>query len=263
MKPTRAFPHNLRAAAVLALVAGPAAAQTGDALPTGTISFFNLAACPVGWSAEPLAQADGRLLLPLPPTGENGGVAGAPLTNGQDPAHTHGFSSSIDLSGVEYMGAAGCCNDSVSNDNKKSFSGTTAPSSTGLPYVQLLVCRKTAAPPTPAPAPPAGMLIYTGASACAEGWTQNLANRGRFLVGLPVNGKPGLAFGGPPLQPLEQRTHTHAFSGRVSTQPAEIELVSGCCAGGYGRNGTYSFSGTTAAASSNLPFMQLLQCQKN
>ncbi len=255
---------GLRAVALTAAglvgAAGAQAQGSDDALPTGTISFFNLVQCPSGWS--PLTLADGRATVPLVTGAGNGGVAGAALGSGQDPSHSHTFASSISLSEVEFVGIAGCCNKNLAEDGRQDFSGTSAGSSTGLPYVQLLICMKMAAPAA-APAPPRGMMAYNGSLGCPDGWSQNLTTQGRFPVGLPDKGTPGTSFGGPPLQPLEMRTHAHAFSGSVTTSGRDVALASGCCAHGYGRNDTYDYSGTSGASDSAWPYIQLLQCEKN
>lgn len=255
-------PRTAALAGLLAALLIPVrvAAQSNDGLPTGTISFFNLVQCPAGWG--PLTLADGRMTVPLVTGAGNGGVAGAALTSGQNPTHTHAFSSSINLSEVEFIGIAGCCNHSLARDGNKPFSGTSDASSTSLPYVQLLICMKSAPPAAPV-APPRGALMYNGSLGCPDGWSQNLTTQGRFVVGLPDKGTPGTSFGGSPLKPLEMRTHTHPFSGKVSLSGQHVALGSGCCADGYGRNNTYDYSGTSGTSDSALPYIQLLQCEKN
>ena len=63
--------------------------------------------------------------------------------------------------------------------------------STGLPYVQLLTCRKNAqAVPRPTPLPK-GMQMYFDMVACPDGWKQTTATQGRLIVGLPQSAPPG------------------------------------------------------------------------
>jgi hypothetical protein len=79
-------------------VTGPQAQQV---VPTGAVMFFNLAACPTGWSA--LASAQGRYIVGLDPSGALASTVGTALSDqenrsvGQhthaitDPGHTHGI----------------------------------------------------------------------------------------------------------------------------------------------------------------------------
>lgn len=245
---------------LLAGLAAPAAAQvSGDALPFGAISFFNLKQCPAGW--EPMTQASGLFTVPLVEGAGNAGISGTALVVAAQPEHKHGIASSIQLPGTNFAGIAGCCNEHLADDGVKNWSSVTANSTTNLPYVELLLCMKNTAPSV-AQSPPRGLLVYNGFLSCPSGWTQNLANQGRFVVGLPNQGKAGLSFGGAPLKPLEARTHTHEFEGGVALTSRNVALISGCCADGYGKNGTYSYKGTSAESASDLPYIQLLQCEK-
>jgi hypothetical protein len=249
------------AVAVL-LLAGALAAQaqtSGDPYPYQAVAFFNTQSCPNGWT--PFTFGDGYFVVPTMQSGGIGSTVGTALTSQQNPQHTHKISSSISLGNAKYVGIAGCCNDDVTSDGTKSFSGTSGAGSSNIPYVQYLVCMKETMP-TSDPLP-SGVVSFFGALFCPTGWTQTLTTAGRFLVGLPQGGAPGSAFGGDPLLPMEDRTHTHSFNGSVSTSSAGVGLASGCCAEGYGLNGSYKYSGTSGASSSGLPYVQLLQCQKN
>ena len=234
------------------------AQEQGDAYPYGAISFFNVTSCPSGWG--PLSLAAGYFVVPIMQSSGMGGTVGSPLASGQDVQHTHSFSSSVSLGSLDYAGIAGCCNHNVTSDGTKGFGGTSNASSSNVPYVQLLVCMKqeNQGPGTV----PSGAVSFFGALFCPSGWTQTLTTAGRFLVGLPANGTPGAAFGGNPLGALENRTHTHSFSGSVSTDSGGVGLATGCCAHGYGQNNTYNYSGTSDAGAANVPYIQLLQCQK-
>jgi hypothetical protein len=221
----------------------PAAAWAQDPYPYQAITFFNTQSCPSGWQTHDLLN--GRFIVPVMQNGGIGQTVGTPLTSGEDRQHQHSFASSISLNGVEYIGAASCCNQDLSSDGTMNFSGTTASVSSGIPYVQLLVCMKTDYQPGPGDIP-SGLVS--------------------FLVGLPANGAPAAAFGGDPLGSAEDRTHAHSVSGSVSTTSQVVALASGCfifCATSYGANQTYNYSATTGEASTGLPYMQLLQCQKN
>jgi hypothetical protein len=232
--------------------------QQTDPYPYGAISFFNGANCPPGWATFSLAA--GRLIVPIMQNSGLGGTVGTPLTSGQDVTHTHPFSSSLSMASTDFIGIPGCCNNDVTSDGTKTFSGTSDASSSNVPYIQLLVCMKQENPDNGTV--PSGAVTFFGSLYCPSGWSQTITTVGRFLVGLPANGTPGAAFGGDPLGALENRTHTHAFSGNFSTDSSGVGLGSGCCAHGYGQNNTYPYSGTSSPAAANVPYIQLLQCQK-
>lgn len=56
-------------------------------LPTGAVMFFDLPACPTGWSEMDAAR--GRALVGLPDAGTLGGFTGTPLGDLENRAHTH------------------------------------------------------------------------------------------------------------------------------------------------------------------------------
>src|SRR5688500_7198572 len=58
---------------------GPPGAPGAPGAPAGAVSFFNLAACPSGWTE--LTGARGRYLVGVPSGGTLGGTAGTALTN--------------------------------------------------------------------------------------------------------------------------------------------------------------------------------------
>lgn len=232
-----------------------------DGLPTGAISFFDLTACPAGWTTY--NDSYGRLIVAVPASEGIGLQVGNPLANQANPTHEHSFDSSIDVESCEYVLIGGCCNHSLASKGTKSFSGETDFSITGLPYIQYLACEKTDPPATGAPEAPQETLMYFGDLVCPSGWSEALTLEKRFLVGLPENGQVGAAFGGAPLAAQEDRTHSHTFSGSVSTTSQDIIGGSGCCASGYGKNGTYKYSGTSGTATSGMPYIQLLLCEKD
>ena len=249
--------------AMTLMVGSPVNAQ--DPYPNQAIAFFNAQQCPAGWTPTGNLpnKMNGRFLVPLMPGGPTADTVGNPLTSGENPTHTHGFSSSIDLSSAEEHGASGGLNKDLAIDGTHSFKGTSDGSSLNVPYVQLLICIK-AEPSDPSTTAPSGALIFFAGLDCpsASGWSQPGDTQGRFLLGVPAGGAPGALFGGLPLKPGENRPHSHAFSGSVSTVAQGIlEFIGG--AKGYGKNDTYDYSGTTGATGAGLPYMQILQCQKD
>ena len=117
--------------------------------------FFNLAACPTGWTA--LVTAQGRYLVGLPSSGTLAGTAGTALSNlenravGQhshsitDPSHSHsshghnnpdGANSNGSWISAPTGGSTGASATGVTVNSEGSVAGTNAP------YLQLLVCQK-------------------------------------------------------------------------------------------------------------------------
>src|SRR6185295_6115082 len=62
-------------------------ANVADPFPTGAVMYFDLPACPAGWSVLPEAQ--GRAIVGLPNAGTAGGTVGAALGDLEDRQHTH------------------------------------------------------------------------------------------------------------------------------------------------------------------------------
>jgi hypothetical protein len=130
----------------------------GSAAPAGAVSFFNLSACPSGWSE--LTAARGRYLVGLPSGGTLSATVGTALTNtenrpvGQhthgvnDPGHHHSYqvpggltdanSTAYDV--AEPLGfdtyATGTSTTGITIQSAGSVAGTNAP------YLQLLACQK-------------------------------------------------------------------------------------------------------------------------
>lgn len=142
--------------------AGDGSLLTGIAgTPAGAVVFFNLAACPTGWTE--LVAARGMYMVGLPASGTLAGTSGAALTNlesravGQhnhgisDPGHGHSVSIGADdncCSGRRELAGNGdtqygyvsfnttSATTSISINNAGSVAGTNAP------YIQLLTCQK-------------------------------------------------------------------------------------------------------------------------
>ncbi len=131
----------------------------GDSLPKGTISFFNLSACPDGWAEK--TELKGRYPLGLPSSGTLGQSVGASLINGENRTvgqHSHGVTdlghnhpglvavagqgwggggpSDYWIGGPLRGGVIEKTNTNISIQNSGSVVGTNAP------YLQLLACEK-------------------------------------------------------------------------------------------------------------------------
>jgi hypothetical protein len=234
--------------------------EAGDALPGGAISFFNKTSCPEGWT--PFADGAGR--VPVPTVGEEPPLAmqGEPLADGEDRLHNHAVEATADVGSASFAGIAGESNHGVAGQQKVTIAAAAEKTSSGLPYVQLLACKKLGEPrPGAAPLPP-GLLMFWNGTSCPEGFEQPIATQGRVLVGLPKDAPPGLSFGGTSLKPGEGRPHGHAVSGTFTTTSHGIALASGCCADGYAKDGAYPYAGSTDETNIGLPTIELLQCQK-
>lgn len=125
-------------------------------LPAGTIAFFSATTCPVGWSVVPALR--GRTVVGLPTGGTVGGTTGAPLANLTMPEHSHVWARitaaanwySYDSSGGDFLmmnwgdglnsDGSGIYPTAVDSTSARNF--YTAPTSTGMPFLQLLGCSK-------------------------------------------------------------------------------------------------------------------------
>ncbi|MFT3771867.1 MAG: hypothetical protein QM820_41190 [Minicystis sp.] len=233
------------------------AAPVGDPIPIGAVSFFLTAACPTGW--DPYLAADGRLILPAMDPAKAGTTHGSPLMNGEDRGHAHTIDTSFALSSFKLAGASGS-NDGIAAAGTVPFQTTTDPTSTHLPYVQLLVCKKTA---TPGSGPiPAGMHLFFEGSTCPSPFQPASATAGRFLVALPTNAPPDQPFGGAPLASTDTRTHTHSVSAELQTDAHGVVLASGCCNDGFAQHDTYTTVAPSGESEPELPYLELIQCVK-
>lgn len=235
--------------------------EAGDALPLGAVMFFDLADCPSGW--EPYTAAAGRMVVPLPDGVSNTAVNSSPaLSDLEDRTHSHDFSSSFSTKEQTYAATSG--SNKVAKKKKYSFSGTTKAASSGLPYVQYLICRKAEEPSGPVDQIPSGFLMFTTEDECPESFAEATDLQGLLLVGVPEYGEPGLEFGASTaMTTVSQVSHRHDFDGSVKLKAKELAIASGCCNGGFAKKGTRNYEGESEFNSTDLPFIYLLQCEKS
>jgi hypothetical protein len=232
----------------------------GDSLPRDAVSFFRRDTCPVGW--VPLGTAVGRFLVPTLGSVGGGTFAGTPLASGEDRQHSHTFQASVTPRTTSFAGLSGS-NTNIAQAGAVAIDGTMQPASSGLPYVQLLACQKSTEPLRDLPPPPSGMMVFfANTTTCPSGWAQAAVTQGRMLVGLPNQGGAGLPFGGNALGSLEQRSHTHPVNGTLATVSYGIALA-GDSGTDFAAHGSYTFSVTSSSTPADLPYLQLLHCQKN
>lgn len=238
-----------------------AASAPGDSLPTGTVSFFARQGCPMGW--EPFALGVGRTVVPSIGRDPVGVTQGTELSPEEDRLHSHTAQGNVLFPAVSYAGIAGEANHGLGRAGTYAVTVTVKPASAGLPYVQLLVCKKLAPAHPVKPPPPAGTLIFFSSSVCPQGYSQPALTQGRYLVGKPDRAPAGLSFGGPSLAMVEKRTHGHAGQLPITTTSHGIALLSNGGATDYVKDGTHAAGVTAAASAVDFPYVQLLQCQKD
>jgi len=117
----------------------PPAPPTPDAAPPGTVLWSQGAACPTGWS--PLASARGRLLVGASLGGDVGLTVGAALADREDRTHAHAVTLSATLA-AKNIAAADGPNHNGADDGAISATLTSAPATSGLRFLQRLVCRR-------------------------------------------------------------------------------------------------------------------------
>jgi len=237
----------------------PDAGPLGDGLPVDAVMYFTGTACPRGWA--PYTDGVGRVAMPTVSAALVGVQRGTPLGDAEDRVHEHTVAGSFAVPAVTYAGIAGCCNDGLGAAATLPFRATAQAASAGLPYVQLLVCRK-AAPPRVALLP-AGMMVFFAAGRCPTGFSRPKEPGGHLPVGLPAGGLAGARFGATPPGAGEARSHRHDVAPELTTAARGIALAGGCCAGGYAANGTYRGAWTSSESESGPPTVQLLLCQKD
>lgn len=236
--------------------------RANDPYPTGSVAFFGLTQCPAGWTL--FDGAKGRTVVPM--NGNTGTTVGTALANLEIPKHSHTESGTVTLTPTSMAAASG---PNVNNgaagtyrlqpDTGSGKTGNTSSETANIPYVQLLSCRKTAAPSDSQL--PRGLITFSTSVGCASGWSMAAVTVGRYLVGLPADGRPLWTFGGPPLAAGESRTHTHTFQTQVTTSVGSLAIVSGCCLDNFVQHGTYPVSATADPAEAGLPYIHLTPCE--
>lgn len=121
-------------------------------IPTGTVAFFNLGSCPVGWSES--SEVKGRYAVGLSSRGTLGGTVGTPLTNLEDrktPPHSHflRWLNTLGIAGNNFYAQIIMGNDNkvLASTGEKAANVITRQdpgfkNGTIAPYIQLLGCKK-------------------------------------------------------------------------------------------------------------------------
>ncbi|HXA15396.1 MAG TPA: hypothetical protein VN380_00270 [Thermoanaerobaculia bacterium] len=249
MKPT-----TILLALIIIAVAAPLHAE--DPYPSGTVAFFARLQCPAGWTLY--EAANGRTVVPM--NSNTGSTTGNALADVEKREHQHTESGTVTLPPTS-MAAASGPNPNNGSAGTYRIAGTTSSEKANIPYVQLLACRKSSEA-SRGQLPPA-LVAFTTSVECASGWNPASFAVGRYLVGLPKDGRPKWSFGGPPLAPGENRTHTHTFSTQVTTNISGLAIVSGCCLDNFAAYGTYPIAATADPSEAGLPYIHLTPCEVN
>lgn len=259
----------------------------GLSLPVGTIAIWDPASATGGCSVLPspspgalawqaFEAAAGRLMA----------VSGSPELLGQgyivstasplpgpgaDFSHQHSFTASVVLGSTSFVGIDTSGDNDPASDGTQSVTEPTGAADSALPYLSVLTCNLNASSSAGAAqksaAAPLGFVLLSSAGApCPPGFAP-LADTlsGRFVVGTPVFGVPSRTFGGAAIPSNGahgdwQPNHLHSFSFSITTSPAGVGLASGCCANGYGAQGSYTANGNTAVAGANIPWVLVQAC---
>ena len=106
---------------------------------------------------------------------------------------------------------------------------------------------------------PLGTVAFFGAgTACPTGWLPADMVAGRMVVGATEGAAVGRTVG-TPLGDREDRTHTHDLAGTLMVPSRSIAAADGSNRQGAAA-GAQRVTGSAAAASSGLPFVQLRAC---
>lgn len=108
-------------------------------LPAKMIFFIDGTSCPEGSVAA--TDAAGRMMLVTANVGDVGKTYGTPLKDQEDRTHTHSGTMAVSLPSHHISGASGCCNDQGTRNGSHSASVTSGAATSGLPFIQLLVCQ--------------------------------------------------------------------------------------------------------------------------
>ncbi|MBI5620811.1 hypothetical protein HY949_03470, partial [Candidatus Gottesmanbacteria bacterium] len=114
-------------------------------IPSGLVSFFNLAACPSGWTEYTALR--GRVAVGTPASGTNAGTVGTAYTNLENrththngPSHTHGYS--ISVAGTFDNGSNTIAGNYGGGTTYADGTQATSATSATPPYIQLTACQK-------------------------------------------------------------------------------------------------------------------------
>lgn len=111
-------------------------------------------------------------------------------------------------------------------------------------------------------APPGAVVFFmmTDNGICPDGWKPATYATGRLVAGVTSADEVGVAVG-TPLDDQEDRKHRHVYTGMIELPYKSVSAPNGGNASGAAA-GMYPVADMTGEASSGLPFIQLLACEK-
>lgn len=108
---------------------------------------------------------------------------------------------------------------------------------------------------------PKGAVALFNLASCPSGWTPAAYAAGRLLLVTTDGARVGIKTGDP-LGNADDRKHEHPYSASVTVNHKRISGADSCCNGSAAEAKSYSFTGKTDAATTSLPFIQLVVCEK-
>jgi hypothetical protein len=174
------------------------------------------------------------------------------------------------VSGEDLQAASGT-GSSGGKDGTNEFSAVTSTETIQFPYLQLLLCKKTAYSDNTLPTDmPQNILMFYAEASCPDGWQVSPSGFNRPLLGLPAGGTPNETVGDRQVStPGHAYWHDHAVAGSVELSSHTITVDKGCskiagqkilCDGGHAIAGSYSFS-SDSYWDGALPYLTLALCQ--
>lgn len=231
------------------------------AAPKGLLLFFTTPTCPDGWTE--LEDAKGRLIVAVSDATLGGVTVNAPLADREDRTHSHPFATIVDVPSKN-LAAINCCDDQGAQSGQYLLENITQDATTKLPFVQLVLCRLDEHAASNAMSFASVAFFDPSFSQCPVNWRPFDTAAGRLMVPSAPNAGSVVNNEVPALSSGEDRTiHSHNFS--VSFVPSQVTYagVDGCCDNNPTADTAIFVAGTTEAASTGLPYVQLLTCVSN
>ena len=109
---------------------------------------------------------------------------------------------------------------------------------------------------------PVGMVAFFSptTTGCPAGWVVPETPPGRLILGVTDGARVGKTLG-TPMADRTPPTHSHIYSAKIKLNSKSLQAGSGKNKDGA-KAKTYTLNASTAAATADLPFYQLVVCQK-
>ena len=108
---------------------------------------------------------------------------------------------------------------------------------------------------------PSGMVAFFTTTSCPTGWSVATNVQGRAVVAVQNSSDLGVMVG-TPLQDKTAPGHVHNYTTDITLPNKHASLATGGRDDSYAKSGKYTISGNLQEATSDLPFIQLVVCQK-